>query len=361
MNSFCFSRENLEIIFNTFDFQFKLINQTLNFMNRSIQTVLSIFAFSIIFFSISCDKDQTLTPNPLFVGNTDVVFQVKINGELFETTNAVATFFDGRISIAATKPNGEQVSILLDEQVVKTYQMNASGSNLLQYYQDALDSSRNDELYSSFFDSIPNGQVQILDINPTNQTISGNFDGSASQSPILVFDTDSVEMVGGLFYNVPYSIPTSTVFNFGLFEFDADGQKVEMNTATVVIDTGYVNADPYAFYSISSGTGNFSKSIVIKLDDSRYQEGMTTYFKESYTGPSSAVSPDSLLFGSYWTDLLGANPKFYDSQSGSLTINKIEVVGGEEQVSGVFSFFGKTASGADSVNITNGKFSGILR
>jgi hypothetical protein len=189
--------------------------------------------------------------------------------------------------------------------------------------------------------------------------MSGLFSGKAAQSSLLVTGSqDSITMTNGEFNNIPY-VEEVQNFNFGLLEFNADGQKVEMNTASASVETGSVNSDTYDFYNISSGTANAAKSIVIQLDDSRYQEGLTTYFKDEYSGPFDSQVTDSLAFASYWTGLLGGSPKFYDSQDGSITIDKIETVNGEDRVSGVFSFNGE--DGTTTISITNGNFEAILR
>ena len=61
--------------------------------------------------------------------------------------------------------------------------MNASGSNLLQLEKNV---NNTNELFSSFLGQTPTGVVDVIKIDTSAKTISGVFNGTISQSPLLV-------------------------------------------------------------------------------------------------------------------------------------------------------------------------------
>lgn len=311
---------------------------------------------SCLIIFVSCSKEQDLTPNPDFIDNKTASFSVEIDNQTFSSLNPQASISGGRIGISALNSLGQRVSILLDKTNTGTYSVNASGSNLLQYEPDTSIAS---EFYSSFYSSTPTGTISVLEIDQTARTISGTFSGKSSQTSIIITNPNEITFTNGKFKNVPYTTPTPT-FNFGGIDFKEDGVDVSMNTASAGIAYGNYNGTTYQYVNFSSATANFARSIAIQLDDDRYRQGVTTYFGARDIDPISGTSADSLASVIYDVGALSGTPVFYEGISGSITIDKIETVNGQERATGTFNFIGETNLGAQ-INITDGRFSAIFR
>ncbi|MBL4708050.1 MAG: hypothetical protein JKY48_06385 [Flavobacteriales bacterium] len=305
----------------------------------------------------SCEKDQALTPNPSFIDNQVASFTADLNGVNFSAGSPVAVFDNGAIVIGGNNSLGANLSLSMPGQNQGIYSLDASGATFIQYQKDVQDPQG---LLSSFFSATPIGTIHITEINTAQQTISGIFSGRIDRSPLLTSNqSDSIIVTNGEFNYVPYSHSTVGANDQGFFKLEADAVLINMSTGASHLLDGVVNSDTYQYFNFSSATANFNESIAIELDDSRHVVGMTTYFRKEHSDPLSGISADSLATSFYSVGGLG-NLVDYDSQSGSVTITKIETVNGQQRTSGTFNFVGESSSGTQ-ISITNGSFECVKR
>lgn len=317
---------------------------------------ITIYALAAIAILTGCNVNDSLTPNESFVGNpanSVVDFSAELDGKLYIADSVSAALTDGKIAISGMNGN-QQISILLDQQTAKVYQANASGSNLLQYVEDL---NNVNDLYSTFFSSNPTATIDLVSLDRTNKTLSGMFSGTIHSSNIFGTGSDSIQITNGNFSNVPY-VEQASNFNFGFFKLKEDGQDVTMNTATASLLNGAVNAATYEYYNLSSATSDFNKSIALEIEKSRVADGITTAFNtDRFWNPID--DNDSLAYLNY-NKTKNAFTEFIPT-SGSVTIDKVEIVNGEKIINGTFNYDGVSEDGTETLTITAGSFSAVER
>lgn len=161
---------------------------------------------------VSCGDTEPVDPALLdYIGNDDdnggnnnnnqPIFKVDFNNQTFTATNYVALVTGGSITVSGMRPNGSNVTFLVNGITPGTYPANDSDNNFISYQPAGTGYA-----YVGWHPTDENantGSVVITSVNAQSQTISGTFHFTGYWSN----DEESIEPIeftNGVFTNIPY-------------------------------------------------------------------------------------------------------------------------------------------------------------
>ncbi|WP_046757959.1 DUF6252 family protein [Kordia jejudonensis] len=147
------------------------------------------------------------TGNPTPGNPTTGAFQVDIDGQTFVAETATASYIDGVVNITAFRNNNtEIVTITFLASSTGTYQLGISnpGAFFVNGAAYVMEAGAN-----GFVSSLPGnmesqGEINLMTIDETNQTISGTFNFTAYREE-TAGNLEILEFTNGSFSNITYS------------------------------------------------------------------------------------------------------------------------------------------------------------
>ncbi len=236
-----------------------------------------------------------------------------------------AVIANGSITIAGQDANNKGIQLSILKNTVKgTYDIKGSTSAL----SDATISMTppGEVAYASvyFTDGLKIGSITITEIDETNKTISGSFNGKVKR---FIPAEKEVEIKGGSFTKVAYTTKPATTTN--TFSAKVSGTLLDATIITGVKALGTI--------TLNFSTADAKKIIVIQMPD-------------NVTTGSHAFGN----FGANYFALYTLNSESNESVSGSVNITSYDT--SKKHIEGTFSFSAEPLLGGTAIPITEGSF-----
>lgn len=230
---------------------------------------------TLVFCNLSCniekfeadDLDASITNNDT---NNSAVFRVAIDGETFVADNPVATVIDDVINISGIKTStGEIITLTVFGNAVGRYQLGVTQNQVevnAASYTNQLDGTGDTWIAATDFIT-PQGEVNIVEIDRENETISGTFSftGHNVSLPQIAFTS-------GVFTNVSFAGGLVTTDSNNMFSAKVDGVEFTADAINAV-QTTLSNMSTIGIVATKNTMETLSITVDANIEPGDYQFG----------------------------------------------------------------------------------------
>lgn len=282
------------------------------------------FLVLILFSIISCEVEESFTPNPQYTGTQKALKQnkgvmtAKVDGKDWIGVTIGASKMNGVLNVTGVAADGSTIVMTLIDKGEGDYNLKdaTDGNAAYQVSQGSV----------GFGAADSGGTVNVTAINMANKTLSGTF----SFTGFSFTDSAFKVITNGQFLDVPYATELASSGNGNTLSADIDGVTFTAFEVTAVQTPGFG-------FNIVGSDNMGAESIGFRVPD---DIDVGTY--------------DLDAFSDYTGQYNASINEFYQAKSGQLVISKHDK--SAKIIEGTFNFKGETLLSPDSVNVTNGVF-----